>query len=510
MLPPVGAPAGPLDPAIEEDPRALYVLGLVGLRAGHLDEAIYLLREALRRDPTHEGAQRNLVRALLAAGRATETLAAADDACAAQPDSAELHFARGTALNALRQPAAARAALERSVALDPEFAPAWLNLGNACADLDDWTAAEAHVRRAVTLDPTLAEAQASLGYLLTVQGRLAEAEAACDAAIAVRPDLVQAHWNRAVAALLAGDLPRGFAGYEWRKKHDRFRHDFIGLPGPVWTGDDPAGRTILVHAEQGFGDTIQFARYLAQIADRGGHPVLACDRVLVPLFAGMAGVDVVARGTTLPPYDAWIDQMSLPLRFGTTLDSVPCPEGYLRADPHRVARWEAMLPAEWRVGLAWAGNALHNNDRRRSLPPALLGPLLALPGVTFVNLQVGPRATSVPGLRDLSPWLVDYAETAALIACLDLVIAVDTSVVHVAGALGVPAWVLLPHAPDWRWLLGRADSPWYRSLRLFRQPAPGDWPAVIAEVVAALRAGEARWRAKHGDDGNPLVRSQFP
>ncbi|MBN8898202.1 MAG: tetratricopeptide repeat protein, partial [Rhodospirillales bacterium] len=171
MLPPVGAPAGPLDPAIEEDPRALYVLGLVGLRAGHLDEAIYLLREALRRDPTHEGAQRNLVRALLAAGRATETLAAADDACAAQPDSAELHFARGTALNALRQPAAACAALERSVALDPEFAPAWLNLGNACADLDDWTAAEAHVRRAVTLDPTLAEAQASLSYLLTVQGR---------------------------------------------------------------------------------------------------------------------------------------------------------------------------------------------------------------------------------------------------------------------------------------------------------------------------------------------------
>ncbi|MBN8928755.1 MAG: hypothetical protein BGO51_21015 [Rhodospirillales bacterium 69-11] len=479
---------------IEEDPRALYVLGLVGLRAGHLDEAIHLLREALWRDPAHEGAQRNLVRALLAAAQYAETLAAADSALGMLPECAELHFARGTALNALHRPAPARAALERSVALDPDFAPAWLNLGNACADLDDWTAAEGHVRRALALDPSLAEAQASLGYLLTVQGRLAEADAACAAAIALRPDFVQAHWNCAVAALLSGDLPRGFAGYEWRKQHDRFRHDFIGLPGPVWDGGDPAGRTILVHAEQGFGDTIQFARYLPLIAARGGRPVLACDPALLPLFAGMPALRVVARGMPLPPYDAWIDQMSLPLRFGTTLETIPLATRYLEADPLRIATWDSVLPPGRRVGIAWAGNPLHTNDRRRSLPPALLPVLLGVPGVTFVSLQVGPSARAVPGLRDLSPLLVDYAETAALVACLDLVIAVDTSVVHVAGALGVPAWVLLPHAPDWRWLLGRQDSPWYRSLRLFRQPAPGDWSSVVAAVAEALRTGEAAER----------------
>lgn len=501
--------APPIVP-IEEDPRALYVLGLVGLRAGHLGEAIHLLREALRRDPAHEGAQRNLVRALLAAGQPGETLAGADSALVLLPDCAELHFARGTALNALHQPAAARAALERSVALDPDFAPAWLNLGNACADLDEWSAAEAHVRRGLALDPSLAEAQASLGYLLTVQGRLAEADAACAAAIALRPDFVQAHWNRAVAALLAGDLPRGFAGYEWRKQHDRFRQDFIGLPGPVWAGDDPAGRTILVHAEQGFGDTIQFARYLPLIAARGGRPILACDPALVPFFAGMPDIQVVARGTALPPYDAWVDQMSLPLRFGTTLTTIPLADRYVEADSPRVAAWDAVLPPGRRVGIAWSGNPLHNNDRRRSLPPALLQSLLDMPRVTFVSLQVGPRARAVPGLRDLSPLLVDYAETAALVACLDLVIAVDTSVVHVAGALGVPTWVLLPHAPDWRWLLGRTGSPWYRSLRLFRQPRPGDWPAVMEAVAEALRTEEAVGRAdRRGDVENVWVRSQF-
>jgi tetratricopeptide (TPR) repeat protein len=473
-------------PSLESDPATLYVRGLLSLRDGRLDEAVELLGHALQRQPEHNGARRNLVRALLAANRATEALVQAEQALVRSPDVAELHFARGTALSALRSPEKARAALSRAVALDPSHAPSWLNLGNACADLDDLETAERHCRTALRLDASLTEAMVSLGYFLTAQGRLTDAIAACGSAIALRPDSVHAHWNMAVALLLAGDLPRGFAAYEWRKRHDRFRRDFISLPGPVWDGGNPSGRTILVHAEQGLGDTIQFARYLPLIAERGGRPVLACDKSLVPLFQGLDGIQAVAKGQGLPPYDAWIDQMSLPLAFGTRLDAIPAANAYLHADPQRVVAWDAALPTGRRVGLAWAGNKLHSNDRRRSIPAPALGPLLARPGISFVNLQVGPAAREIPELPDLTPRLTDYAETAALIAALDLVVCVDTSVAHLAGALGKPAWVMLPHAPDWRWLLGRDDSPWYESLRLFRQPAADDWGSVVAAVVAAL------------------------
>ncbi|MDR3539207.1 MAG: tetratricopeptide repeat-containing glycosyltransferase family protein [Acetobacteraceae bacterium] len=474
-------------PPLETDPGALYVLGLLSLRAGRLEQSMELFSLALRLQPQHEGAHRNLVRALLAAGRPAETLAQADRALALLPDEAELHFARGTALNALRSPEPARIALSRAVALDPAHAPAWLNLGNACADLDDFALAERHCRTALALDPGLVEAQASLGYLLTVRGWLPEAIAACEAAIALRPDCVQAHWNLAVAALLAGDLPRGFTEYEWRKRHDRYRRDFISLPGPTWDGSDPSGRTILVHAEQGLGDTIQFARFLSLIAVQGGRPVLACDESLVPLFhEAMPDITVVSRGPDLPPYDAWIDQMSLPRAFGTRLETIPAADGYLVAHPGRRAAWASVLPPGPRIGLAWAGNRLHSNDARRSIPARALAPLLALPGIGFVNLQVGAAAGEQPNLPDLTPLLTDYAETAALIANLDLVLCCDTSVAHLAGALGRPAWVMLPHAPDWRWLRGRDDTPWYSSLRLFRQPVAGDWDSVVVAVVAAL------------------------
>ncbi len=412
---------------LETDAGALYVLGLLSLRAGRLQQSMELFNLALRLQPQHEGAQRNLVRALLAAGRAAETLVQADRALALLPDEAELYFARGTALNALRSPAQARIALSRAVALDAGHAPSWLNLGNACADLDDFELAERHCRTALALSPGLVEAHVSLGYVLTVRGKLAEAMAASEAAITLRADCAQAHWNLAVSALLAGDFVRGFTEYEWRKRHDRYRRDFISLPGPTWDGSDPMGRTILVHAEQGLGDTIQFARFLLLIAAQGGRPVLACDGSLVPLFrAAMPGVTVVSRGPDLPPYDAWIDQMSLPRAFGTRLETIPAADGYLAADPARRAAWAAALPPGPRIGLAWAGNRLHSNDTRRSIPAAALAPLLAVPGISFVNLQVGSAAGDMPGLRDLTPRLPDYAETAALIANLELVVCCDT------------------------------------------------------------------------------------
>lgn len=484
LVAPELAPAPAAEPQ-RDDGRALYVQGLVALRDGDAEAAVGLLTVAVRRQPAHQGARRNLMRALLALGRFHQALMQADICLLAAPDDGELHLGRGTALNALGEPALACAALTRAAALRPDHAPSFLNLANAQADLDDMGAAEALCRRAIQLDPSMPEAHASLGFILTSKGRPAAAIEACEAAIRLSPDFTQAHWNLAVAALLAGDLPRGFAAYEWRKRHLPYRGDLPALPGPEWDGSDPAGRTILVRAEQGAGDAIQFARFLPSIRDAGGIPILACPAPVAPLIRSMPGVRVVSSGDKLPRYDAWIDQMSLPRVLATTLETLPGAAGYLRADPARVQAWRARLPAGRKVGVAFSGNPLHANDHRRSIPLGLVAPLPVIPGNTFIDLHHGADAGRI-GLPDLSAQLTDYAETAALIENLDLVVSVDTSVAHLAGALGKPAWVLLAAAPDWRWLLERDDSPWYGSLRLLRQQRAGDWTGPLAQVTREL------------------------
>jgi Flp pilus assembly protein TadD len=468
-----------------DDERTLYMRGLLALRDGDAEGAASLLTQALRWQPTHRGMRRNLVRALLAAEQYPQVLHQANAALAGTPDDGELHFARATALNALGQHTKACAAFARAVALRPDHAASWLNMGNASADLGDLVSAETLCRTAIRLDPHLPEAHASLGHILTLLGRLLEAIEACETAIRLRPDFAQAHWNLAIAALLSGDLPRGFTEYEWRKRHVRYRADFPDLPGRQWDGGDARGLTILVRAEQGFGDTMQFARYLSSIRDAGGSPVLVCAPSLVPLIESIPGVQAVAPAERLPTYDAWVDQISLPGLFGTTLDSIPVAVGYLSADPVRIRTWGGRLPAGRRVGIVLMGNPRHPADRRRSVPADFTVALPDIPGLSFINLGYGGSA-AMPGLPDLTRWMTDYAETAALIANLDLVVTVDTSVAHLAGALGKPVWILLPHAPDWRWMLGRTDSPWYRSVRLFRQPSPGDWSGVLTRVMAEL------------------------
>jgi Tfp pilus assembly protein PilF len=482
--------AQPFVPPEADEGRALYIRGLLELRNGDAEEAASLLTQALRWQPTHRGVRRNLVRALLSAEHFEKVLHQANAALAGTPDDAELHFARGTALNALGQHARACAAFARALSLRPDHAASWLNMGNASADLDDLASAETLYRTAIRLDAALLEAYASLGHILTMQGRLTDAFEVFDIAIRLRPDFAQAHWNLAIAALLSGDLLRGFAEYEWRKRHARYRADFPDLPGVRWDGSDANGQTILVRAEQGFGDVIQFARYLPLIRDRGGNPILVCAPSLVPLMRSIPGIQAVASSDPVPGYDSWVDQISLPQLFGTTLNSIPYANRYLSADPARTQAWRARLLdgrtiGARKVGIAFAGNPQHPADRRRSIPADFDVTLPDIPGLSFVNLQHGGSAGQL-SLPDLTPWMTDFAETAALIVNLDLVVTVDTAVAHLAGALGKRVWILLPHAPDWRWMLGRSDSPWYGSARLFRQPAAGDWTTVLARVMQAL------------------------
>lgn len=468
---------------------ALFTLGLLTLATNRAAEAVSLLSCADALRPAHPGQVLALCRALLADGRAAAVPAAAT-AFAATPGLppatvAEAHFLHGSALNALGRHADAAAVLAQAVAADPGHAPAHANLGNALAELDHAPAAEAALREATRLDPTLVEAHVSLGHVLGERGATDEAIAACDRAIALSPDLPEAHWNQGIACLLAGRLEEGWARYEWRKR--RFPHAYTALPGPHWRGESLQGRHILVLAEQGFGDAIQLARYLPLLAARSARVSLRCAAPLRPLLRQLDGVHVLDDGP-LPAHDVWADQMSLPGLFGTTLATIPGPHPYLRANPSLAASWRRRLPPGRTTGMVWAGNSLHSNDRRRSMPPDAVAVLARACAPRLLGLQVGPRAGELAphGIPEVGRALASYADTAAVLANLDLLVTVDTSIAHLAGALGTPTWLLLPAAPDWRWMRDRADSPWYPSMRLFRQERAGDWPGVIRQVAEEL------------------------
>jgi tetratricopeptide (TPR) repeat protein len=481
--------------AERENPFALHLLGILALRRGQPSNAATWLTRAVNARPNGLESRIALAEAL---ARDQQDQPAADMLRAIlvdQPRNApvlvalsmvllRLDEAPGALLAALRRLPEARRTLEAAVALAPTHAQARLNLGNTLLDLDRENAAECCIRAALALDPDAPEAWASLGFLLAGADRLEEAIAACDRAIALRPEFAQAYWNRSFARLRGGDFPRGWIDYEWRRRHPRFASISHVLPGPQWEGGDLRGRRLLVNAAQGLGDTIQLARYLPVLIGLGAAVTLVTVPSLFDLL-GQFPVRLVARGTDLPPYDVWVDQMSLPRVLGTTPDTIPGSGGYLRVEP------AARRAGGVQVGLVCAGNPHHSNDFRRSLPPEALAPLRAVPGVAFTNLQVGPTSTrlaEVFGIPDRSAGLHPLAATARIVAGLDLVISADTAVAHLAGALGRPVWIMVPRAPDWRWLAGRDDSPWYRSARLFRQDTAGDWQPVVARVAQALAA----------------------
>lgn len=506
-----------------------FALGNALWAAGRKEAACQAWQDVLQHDPDHVGAWLNLARAQEAA-RETEaavascraavaaspqsalahsalssalradsqfraSLAAAEAALAREPKLAQAHYQRGTTLKCMGWPEAAAASLREAIRLAPDDASSHLNLANVLFDQGDDAAAEHHCRTAIAADPAMAEAHAVLGYLLTQNNRLEEAIAACEVAVRLNPEMPEGHTNMGIALLSAGDLPGGFAQYEWRKKHPVFRRDFRSLPSPEWDGGPVEGRRILILAEQGLGDTVMFARYAALLHERGAEVTIACDRRLIPLLRHAPGAaDVITNIKQLRAPDLWADQMSLPLLCRTTLETIPSPGRYLQADIECAAKWHARLPrradATKRVGVIWAGNPHHSNDANRSCPIEVFRAFRDLPSTQLVSVQVGKRAGEAAelGIEDLSPLLTDYAETAGLLANLDMVLTVDTSVAHLAAAMGKPTWILLPCCADWRWLRDRTDSPWYRSARLFRQPAKGDWDAVAAAVATAFAA----------------------
>ncbi|MBP2292184.1 tetratricopeptide repeat protein [Azospirillum rugosum] len=491
-------------------------------------------RRALRLDPGLADAHASRAGALRALGRAGEGAASAARALVLDPAHAEALVNRADSLLALRRPPAAEAAARRALTVRPAFPGAQMALGSALAAQHRWDGAEAAYRAALAGRPRFAEAWENLGGLLAKLGRFeksltafAEAEALrpgpslwaargtalvamarpvealadFDRALAARPQDAGLRWNRGFARLLAGDYAGGWPEFDWRRHDQGAEPPWRDFPQPTWTGEDIAGRTILLYAEQGLGDTLQFVRYVPLVAARGARVILEVQRPLLSVLSGMEGAErVIARGDPLPPFDLECPLMSLPRAFGTTLDRVPAAVPYLRPDPARAAAWKERLAGGKgpKVGLVWAGNPRFPGDRLRSPRLEGLRPVLDVPGVRFFGLQKGPGREDLEGaplpatftdhFTDLGPEIADFADTAAIMANLDLVISSCTGPAHLAGALGVPLWVVLPFSPDWRWLLDRADSPWYPTARLFRQDRVGDWRTVAGRVAEALTA----------------------
>jgi len=371
------------------------------------------------------------------------------------------------------------------------------NRGTALLELGRQTEALTAFDRALAQAPNHTRAWNNRGRALQSLNRHDDAVASFEKAIAVDKDYADAHSNLALSLLTLGNLRRGFADYEWRWKRAGMPDARRGYRGRLWLGEFPLGqRTVLLSAEQGLGDTIQFVRYAPLLARAGAKVVLEVQPELKTLLAGVDGISSChARGETLPAYDLYCPLGSLPLALKTEPTTIPVDIPYLHADDAHVEKWRPVMDAlpGKRVALAWAGNARHANDRNRSIDLKLLEPLFGIEGVSFVSIQRDLREDDAALLArhavvtHLGAELADMADTAAVTTLTDLTIAVDTSVVHVAGAIGREAWVLLPFSPDWRWTLTGTHSPWYPQARLFRQPAPGDWPSVIAATRDALQ-----------------------
>lgn len=442
-------------------PSANHNLGLVLVDQGKYKEAISCYQAALASTPTDEFSHNQLGRVLFRLGRIDEATEHYRLAIALKPDYPEAHNHLGVAM-----------------AISPAMR----------------SEAIGHFRHAIALKPDYAEAYNNLAAAISVDS-LDEAVEYYRQALVLKPDFAEAHFNLSLVHLLTGDFEKGWEGHEWRWKCEGAAkpRDFNQ---PLWDGSDLNGHTILLHAEQGYGDTLQFIRYAPLVQKRGGRVVVECQPPLMRLLRSVAGIDqLVQQNTSLPEFDTHLPLLSLPRVFRTRLDTIPATTSYLALPNNPCDALENVMEAcrnKLRVGIVWRGRETHSDDSNRSCPLSCFVDLAGQLDISLFSLQKGPSSlagTETPAdfpIIDISRYSDDFYDTAAATGRLDLIITVDTSVAHLAGALGRPVWVLLPYLPDWRWLLDREDSPWYPSMRLFRQESPGDWNGVFQRVAIAL------------------------
>jgi tetratricopeptide (TPR) repeat protein len=439
--------------------------------------------------------------ALQELGRLDEALADFDKAIAISPDFAEAYSNRGNALRKLKRADEALISFDKAIALKPQSAEVYANRGNALQELGRLDEALISFDKSIALKPDSAEVYVNRGKALLAFNRDSEALASFDKAIALKLNLPVAHWNRALRLLRSGDFDQGWKEYEWRWKVNPSWARSQDFPQHLlWLGEPPIeGKTIVLHAEQGFGDTIQFVRYVPLVAALGAKVILEVQPELKMLLSNVKGADkVIGKGEALPPFDCYCPLASLPLAFKTRLETIPAATPYLFAAEERVAFWRSQLPKSDlpRIGVAWGGNPEFIDDKPRSIGLAPLVSLLSTPGFQFVSIQKDLRAGDEQILRDhpqvlhLGDKLADFGDTAAIMSLLDLIISSDTAPVHLAGALDRPVWILLQHSADWRWMVERDDNPWYPAARLFRQTTAGDWAGVVGRVIAALSSGQ--------------------
>jgi tetratricopeptide (TPR) repeat protein len=538
-----------------ESPEAHFNLANVLKARGKVTEAIKHYRKALSIDPELVDAHLNLGSALQTEDKLDEAVACYRRALAIKPNSIHAYNNLGLALGARKEYEEAIALFERALAIDPNDSTVHNNLGHVLLEQDKLEAATRHLRRAIEIKPDQAEAFHNLGNALTRkheldtalvnenkalsdaatlslpeqnlqeaaiecfrravsinpdyaaphvnlglafqgQGRLEEALECYHRALAIDPDSAEAHWNEGLCLLLMGNFEKGWEKYEWRWKNEQLPKPPVEFSQPLWHGHEPLqGKTIVLWAEQGLGDTMQFSRYASMVAAQGATVFLAGQAALEPLLRQLPGIRrVITEDEPLPSADYHCPLLNLPLAFRTTLDTIPVERAYFSSDPARASAWQDRLGSadRLRVGVVWSGNATHANDHNRSIPFALFQRLFS-DSAQFFSLQKEVRPLDAPALEacgkiaHFGSELKSFADTAGLVANMDLVISVDTSVAHLAASMGKPVWILLPFAPDWRWILGRDDSPWYPSVRLFRQPSFGDWESVISTAAEGLR-----------------------
>jgi tetratricopeptide (TPR) repeat protein len=529
-------------------PDALAQLGLLLAEQGKLDEAVAFLRQAVKARPDAAPARHNLGVALAQSGRPEEAARELEEAARLKPDYAEAYYNLGNVLQGMGKRDEAIGRYRAAVRLRPGYGEAYNNLGLALTEAGKHGEAAVYLQQAVRLRPQAAESHNNLGLAYAGLGRFDDAEACYREALRIAPGYVEAHndlgsaykergrleealacyqvalwhdpqspstrYNRSLALLQKGDWREGWKEYEQRWKRKGVRERLF--PRPRWDGSPLDGKTILLWCEQGLGDAIHFVRYAALVKAKGGRVALECPGFMLPLFSTCPGVDqVVAEGSEPPAFDVQAPLMSLPMVLGTTLENVPAELPYLSAEPGRVEKWKARLDAVpgFKIGVAWQGNPHFSWDHWRSFPLEALAPLAAVEGVRLVSLQKGPGAEQVRGLKGcfaveeldgLDAEGGAFLDTAAAMKCLDLVATADTAAAHLAGALGVPAWVALSAVADWRWLVGREDTPWYPTLRLFRQATLGDWGGVMTRMAEALRALAGRPRGPLAHPANPV------